>query len=167
MHKMTEDNLKAAFAGESQAHMKYKIFAERAEKEGKPNVAKLFNAISFAEKIHAFTHLRELKGIGKTGENFDTAIAGETYGIEEMYPAFKAVAELQDEKSAIRSIDYAVAAEKDHAQFYKRAKESVYNEKDLNIGDIWVCSVCGHTVEGEPPDICPVCKVKKEMYVKF
>lgn len=98
MHKMTQGNLEAAFAGESQAHMKYHAFADKAEKEGLPEVARLFRAVSFAEQVHATAHFRTLDGIGTTEENLQAAIDGETYEVEEMYPAFIAVAEVQEEK---------------------------------------------------------------------
>ena len=110
MHKMTQQNLQSAFAGESQAHMRYLIFAEVAEKEGMLNVARLFRTIAYAEHVHAQNHLRELAGIGKTLENLDTAIAGETFEIDEMYPAYNEVAKLQKESGAQKSMHYALEA---------------------------------------------------------
>jgi rubrerythrin len=103
MRKMTEENLKAAFAGESQAHTRYLIFAEEAKRHGFENVARLFTAIAFAELVHATNHLRALGGIGKTGENLAKAIEGETFEVDEMYPAYVEVAKLQNEKVAERS----------------------------------------------------------------
>jgi rubrerythrin len=114
MRKMTQANLEAAFAGESQAHMKYAIFADKAEEEGYPEVARLFRAISFAERVHATNHLRELGDIGDTVANLGTAMKGENYENTEMYPAFNAVAKLQEEKGAMLSIHYALEAEKIH-----------------------------------------------------
>ena len=101
MREMTKENLKAAFAGESQAYMKYVIFADRAEEEGYPEVARLFRAIAFAERVHATNHLRELGDIGDTVANLEVAIGGENYENTEMYPAFNAVAKLQEEKGAM------------------------------------------------------------------
>jgi len=95
MRAMTEANLEAAFAGESQAHMKYAIFADKAAREGYPEVARLFRAISYAERVHATNHLRELGGIGDTVANLEVAFSGENYENTEMYPAFDAVARLQ------------------------------------------------------------------------
>lgn len=114
MHEMTKENLKAAFAGESQAHMKYIIFADKAERDGYPEVARLFRAISYAERVHATSHLRELGGIGDTVVNLEAASSGEHYEHTEMYPAFDAVAKLQEEKGAVRSINYALETEKIH-----------------------------------------------------
>ena len=167
MEKMTEDNLQAAFAGESQAHMKYLNFADKAGKEGFPNVARLFQAASFAEQMHASSHLRALEGIQGTAANLGAALGGETFEIEQMYPAYKAVAEAQGEKRALRSMDWALAAEKVHAKLYAEARQSVEAGKDVAAQDIWVCISCGFTMEGVPPDKCPVCGVSKEKFRKF
>jgi rubrerythrin len=167
MHNMTEDNLKAAFAGESQAHMRYLVFAEKAEKEGLSNIARLFRATAYAEQIHASSHLRTLGGVQSTPENLIEAIGGETYEVEEMYPAFIAVAEAQEEKRARLSMNYAMEAEKTHAALYEQAKESADAGQDAEFGTIHVCDVCGYTVEGEAPDRCPVCKAKKERFRAF
>jgi rubrerythrin len=167
MHEMTKDNLKAAFAGESQAHMKYVIFADKAERDGYPEVARLFRAISYAERIHATNHLRELGGIGDTVANLETASSGEHYEHTEMYPAFDAVAKLQEEKGAIRSINYALETEKIHEVMYNQARESVTAGKDIEASPIYVCPVCGHTVFGEAPDKCPICKLPKDKYHEF
>ena len=167
MRKMTQENLKAAFAGESQAHMKYAIFADKAEEEGYPEVARLFRAISFAERIHATNHLRELGDIGDTVANLGTAMEGENYENTEMYPAFNAVARLQDEKGAMRSIHYALEAEKIHEAMYGEAKNMVASGSDIQAAPVFVCPVCGHTVIGEAPDKCPVCGTSKDKYHKF
>ena len=115
MGQMTKENLLAAFAGESQAHMKYLIFADKAEKEKRPNVARLFRANALAERIHATNHLKELGMIGKTDANLQAGIDGETFEFEEMYPAYRAVAELQGQKRALRIMEWAMEAEKSHA----------------------------------------------------
>jgi rubrerythrin len=167
MQQMTKDNLETAFAGESQAHMKYLIFADKAEKEGFANVARLFRATSYAEQVHATGHFRTLKGVGKTAENLEAAIGGETYEVDEMYPAFIAVAKEQQEKAAVRSNEWALEAEKVHAALYGRAKSAVESGSDTDIGQVYVCSVCGWTGEGEPPDECPLCKAKKNKFVTF
>lgn len=167
MHHMTRDNLKAAFVGESQAHMRYLIFADKAEKEGFPNVARLFRAVAFAERVHATNHLKALEEIGKTDQNLHEAIQGETFEVEEMYPAYKATAEAQEEKRALRSMDWALEAEKAHAQLYVNAREAVTSSGDVALDEMFVCEVCGWTVEGEAPDTCPICGAKHEKFVKF
>lgn len=164
---MTQANLEAAFAGESQAHMKYVIFADKAEREGFPEVARLFRAISYAERVHATNHLRLLGGISDTVSNLETAFSGENYENTEMYPAFDAVATLQEEKGAIRSIHYALEAEKIHEEMYRTAQSSVEAGKDMESAPVYICPVCGHTVIGEAPDKCPVCGALKTKYREF
>ncbi|HZW38117.1 MAG: rubrerythrin family protein [Syntrophothermus sp.] len=167
MRKMTKANLEAAFAGESQAAMKYTIYADKAEREGYIEVAKLFRAIAYAERVHATNHFRALSKLNETSINLLDAADGENYEVEEMYPAFEAVAQLQEEKTALRSIFYAIEAEKIHFKMYNCAKESVDQKKDIEAKDVYVCPVCGHTVMGDLDDDCPICKAKKEKYIKF
>ncbi len=167
MKKMTEKNLQDAFAGESQAHMKYLIFAKRAEEENKPNIARLFRAISFAEQVHATGHFKALGEVAGTLENLQAAIDGENFEVEEMYPAYDAVAKLQAEKEAIRTIHYAIEAEKIHSAMYTEAKQAAKENKDISAETIHICPVCGYTVTGDAPDTCPVCGVAKSKFVKF
>jgi rubrerythrin len=164
---MTQANLEAAFAGESQAHMKYLAFADKAEKEGFPEVARLFRAVSYAEQVHATAHFKVLEGIGQTADNLQAAIGGETYEVEEMYPAFIAVAEVQEEKGAVRSNKFALEAEKVHAGLYEQARQAVLAGNDVALNTVHVCAVCGWTVEGDAPDRCPLCGAKKEKFVTF
>lgn len=167
MKKMTEQNLTSAFAGESQAHMRYTIFADKAEEEGYSNVAKLFRAIAFAERVHAKNHYDVLGNIRGSSDNLQVAIDGETYEVNEMYPAFKAVAELQGEEGAQRSTNWALQAEKVHAGMYQRAKQAVGRKEDIEIGPVQICEVCGYTVEGEAPERCPLCGAPKEKFRSF
>ncbi len=167
MHEMTRDNLQAAFAGESQAHVKYLSFAQKATKEGKENVARLFRAASYAEQMHATRHLAVLRGVAGTGDNLVAAMAGESHEVEEMYPAFLAVAVEQDEAKAQESLNYAFQAEKVHLGMYERARTAVEAGGDAAIDELWVCSYCGFTMEGQPPDTCPLCNTPKNEFVKF
>ncbi len=167
MRKSTETNLNEAFTGECQAFMKYTAFAEKAQRESLPEVARLFTAIAYAERVHAINHLRELGGIGDTASNLDEAIRGENYENTEMYPAFEAVAKLQEEKGALRTIFYALEAEKIHEVMYGDAKEIVETGSDIAPQKIFVCSVCGHTVFGAAPDRCPICKAINSKYKEF
>lgn len=167
MKEKTEKNLMAAFAGESQAHMKYKAFADKAEQEGLSNIARLFRANSFAEQIHATNHLRTLSGINATAENLEGAIEGESYEVAEMYPEFITVGEEEEEKAALFSFNAALEAEKVHNELYKRAKEAADQGQDADFPPIQVCTVCGFTVEGEAPDNCPVCNAPKDKFREF
>jgi len=168
MRKMVEKALNEAFAGESMAHMKYLIFAEIAENSGKKNLARLFKAIAYAEFVHAKNHAKAL-GIPKGNlENLESARGGEEFEIEDMYPAYEAIAKLFDDKQAQRSIHYAIEAEKIHEKLYADAKEKVKNDEDLDNKDIYICPVCGFTYVGDnPPDKCPVCGVPKDKFEKF
>ena len=167
MKEMTKENLKAAFAGESQAHLKYLAFSAQAEKEGKSNIARLFHAIAYAEQVHAMNHLKELGGIGNTVANLKAGIDGENFEVDEMYAAYLEVAELQNEKGAARSMRYAVEAEKIHAEMYADAIDAAEAGNDIEIGEVHICPVCGFTHIGEPPDRCPVCKAKKDRFKAF
>ena len=167
MKSTTVNNLRNAFAGESQAHMKYLIFADKADKEGKTNIARLFRAVSFAEQIHAANHFNVLGENKSLSENLQTAINGETYEVDEMYPSFLEVAKNQNEKQAQLSFAGALEAEKIHARMYKNAKQAVDEGKDISVGDIYICEVCGYTVEAEAPDRCPVCNAPKDKFKKF
>jgi len=167
MRKMTESNLQAAFSGESQAHMRYLIFADKAETDGHANVARLFKAIAFAEQVHATNHFKTLDGIDTTAGNLQTAINGETYEVEDMYPAFRAVAELQGEKGAVRSTSWALEAEKVHAELYSQARTAVEGGADVQIDEIHICEVCGWTGTGKKPDRCPLCGAKRERIGTF
>ncbi len=168
MRVMTDRFLRDAFAGESQASMKYILFALKAEEENLLNIARLFKAISHAELIHARNHLKALKALNKTSKNLDAAIAGETYEVNEMYPAYIEVAKLQGEKRAEQSVRYALEAEKIHASMYQRAKKAVESGKDIELKNIYICNVCGYTVEGEEaPEKCPICGAPRKKFKKF
>ncbi len=167
MKKMTEKNLSDAFAGESQAHMKYLAFAKQAEKEGFKDVARLFNAIAFAEQVHATNHLKELGNLKSTKENLTASREGENFEIEEMYPAYKTVAEFQNEKGALRSINFALSAEKIHRKLYDDTKEKLESGKEVKLDKISICPVCGYTIVGEAPEKCPVCGAPKSSFKEF
>lgn len=167
MKKMTDENLRAAFAGEAQAHAKYQIFARKAEKEGKSNLARLFRAVAHAELIHAKNHFKALGELGESLENLDRSISGEAFEIDEMYPAYEAIARLQDEKTALRTIKWAVEAEKQHKELFETAKSEIEVSSDSGTAPIFVCDECGYTVEDAPPEKCPLCGKPKERFVKF
>jgi rubrerythrin len=164
---MTEENLKAAFAGESQASQKYLAFAAKADADGKPNAARLFRAAAFAESMHARNHFSVLGGIGDVVANLDTAWGGENFEITEMYPAYGEVAKMQGNSEARTSVRYAVTAEKDHRALYEKAKANVLGGGDLDAAPIRVCPICGHTVQGDAPDECPVCGTAGQFFKEF
>jgi rubrerythrin len=159
----TESNLAEAFAGESQANRKYLAFARKAEEDGYPQVAKLFRAAALAETVHAHNHLRAMGGIRSTAENLVEAVGGETHEFKNMYPGMIEAAKAEGNKDAERSFAFANEVEQIHAQLYQKAADNLGKNEEV---DYHVCQVCGNTVEGEPPDECPVCGAKKEAFQK-
>ena len=160
----TEENLQEAFAGESQANRKYLAFANKADKEGFAQAAKLFRAAAAAETIHAHAHLRAMKGVGDTADNLKEAIAGETHEFKNMYPQMIKDAEAEGHKAALRSFQYANAVEKVHAELYQQALDNL--EAGPAEYDYYVCSVCGHTHPKEAPEKCPVCGANANAFFK-
>lgn len=159
----SEQNLQDAFAGESQANRKYLAFAKQADKEGYHQAAKLFRAAAEAETVHAHNHLKTLGGINSTADNLKEAIAGETHEFKTMYPEMIAAAQEERNKPAERTFNFANEVEKVHAALYQKTLD---NLEGLEETDIYVCSVCGHTVEGAPPDKCPVCQAVAKAFFK-
>jgi len=160
----SEENLKTAFAGESQANRKYLAFAKKADKDGFPQVAKIFRAAAAAETVHAHNHLRELGGIKSTQENIRAAIDGEHYEFTKMYPEFLEDAKKESNKGAERTFNLANEVEKIHHKLYTSALEAVESAKDLEKQDVYICPVCGYTHEGEPPEKCPVCGAVRKVF---
>jgi rubrerythrin len=160
----TVENLKEAFAGECQAYRKYQEFARRADRDGRPNIARLFRATAEAERIHAEAHLAALDGVGSTVENLTAAIAGETHEFTEMYPPMLKQAEAEKHR-AKRMFGYAVQAEAVHAQLYRRARDAAQRGQDLAETSFYLCPVCGHIEFGQPPATCPICGAKASQFV--
>ncbi len=179
---VTVQNLLAAFEGESNANAKYTAFAVKADADGLHGAASLFRAAARAEQIHAANHARVIKQLGgeatceihpvevKTSlENLKTALGGERYEIDTMYPGFLAEATERKNTSAIRTFTFALEAEKTHARLYGEAVALCEaGKKDSWIGtarDFFVCPVCGYT--SETPDEherCPVCNAPWERF---
>ncbi len=158
----TADNLKDAFAGESQANRKYLAFAKAADKEGFPQVARLFRAAAEAETVHAHNHLRELGAVKSTRENLADAIAGETHEFMAMYPGMIEQARAEGLLGAERSFVWTNAVEQTHAGLYRKMLDTLEAAPAI---DYWVCQGCGHTAEGEAPEKCPVCGAPKKMFM--
>ena len=159
----TTDNLKEAFAGESQAHQKYRAFAKRADQDGLPNIARLFRTAAEAERIHAEAHFRNLDGVGATAANLQAAIEGETYEYTTMYPPMEEEAKAENHRARIM-FQYAMKAEEVHANLYKRALEAAAQGHDLSELKFYLCPVCGNIEFGAPPAACPICGAKGERF---
>jgi rubrerythrin len=163
--KSTLDNLREAFAGESQAVEKYRAFAEKAERDGFVNIAKLFRTAAEAERLHAQEHFKAMDGIGCTAENLQDAIEGERYETEVMYPPMLKQAEADGHK-ARRMFGYALEAEAAHARLYQIAWDAVEDEKDLAETDFYLCPICGYIEFGKPKNACPICGTKPEKFME-
>lgn len=160
----TNDNLKEAFAGESQANRKYLAFAKKADQDGFANVARLFRAAAEAETIHAHGHLAALGGIGTTLDNLKAAVDGETFEFTSMYPPMLAQAEAEGHKAA-RMFGWAVKAEAVHARLYSLAVDAVEKGVDLSSVTFYLCPFCGNIEMGEaPPESCSICGAKGEKF---
>ena len=160
----TVQNLQDAFAGESQANRKYLAFAKKAEEDGFKQVAKLFRAAAEAETVHAHAHFRVLGGVKSTAENVQAAIEGEGYEFTTMYPKFLAEAQAEKNKAAEVSFKNALVVEEIHHGLYTQALAAVKGGKDLAAARVFVCQICGNTVNGSAPDKCPVCGVGKDKF---
>jgi rubrerythrin len=162
----TDENLKAAFAGESQANRRYLAFARKAEEEGFTQVAKLFKAAAEAETVHALNHLRITNQTKSTLKNLENAVSGETFEFEKMYPGYISTAKQEGNKQAAWSFNIANQVEQIHAELFAKAMDALKNKKPMEKIDYYVCGVCGNTVEGEAPDNCPICGAPKENFFK-
>ncbi len=162
----TTENLAVAFAGESQANRKYLAFARQAEKEGLPQIARLFRAAAEAETIHALGHLANMGGIGTTLQNLEAAVKGETYEYTEMYPPMVDQAKQEGHK-ARTLLDFASRAEKVHAGLFAQALAAMKAGKDLSQMDVYLCPVCGDVEFGVPPDKCPICGAPAAKFQKI
>jgi len=181
MHAMTEQNLINAFGGESQAHMRYLHFANQADTEKFPNVARLLRAVAHAEYVHAGDHYRALRhlnggfvansmaafGPGNTEKNLGHAIGGETFEITEMYPVYLATAKLQKEKTAEKTFGWAYQAEQEHKRLFEKAMTAVKAGRDVKLGPVQICEVCGWTLAGEVPGVCPTSGAKAHKFKTF
>ncbi len=163
----TDENLKDAFAGESQANRMYLAFAKKADEEGFPQIAKLFRAAAEAETVHALNHFQVMGHVKSTAENLGTAVSGETYEFKKMYPEFIAEAMKAGNKKAEVSFEYANKVEEIHAGMYQKALDALKNKTQPSKADYWVCPVCGNTFEGEAPGKCPICGTPKAKFKKI
>ncbi len=160
-----EEYLKEAFAGESQANRKYLAYAEKADRDGYPQTARLFRAAAAAETVHAHSHLRALKAIGSTADNLKDAIEGESHEFKTMYPEMLKQAQSEGHRAAERSFGFALEVEKVHGGLYQTMLDNLESAGREEYA-YYVCPVCGHTVGREAPDTCPICGTKGSMFKK-
>jgi rubrerythrin len=173
----TLENMQTAFNGESNAHLRYLAFAQRASSEGYGEVASLFRAAARAEQIHAANHAAVIKEMGgvshvqietltvrSTRENLETAIKGESYERDSMYPEFLKQARADRNTRAIRSLNYARTAETEHAKLYTAALRDLDHLKGTDHAYFYVCPTCGFTVRETNFEKCPSCFTAKESF---
>jgi rubrerythrin len=163
----TENNLQEAFSGESQANRRYLFFADKAEKEGYPQVARLFRAAAEAETIHAANHFRAMDGIGSTKENLMAAVSGEFHEFTQMYPPFIMQAEQEQNDRAQRTFKYANEVEQVHHRLFEEVLEALKDGKQPEDKVYYTCPVCGNTFAGEYPEKCPVCGAMHTVFKKM
>jgi rubrerythrin len=162
----TEDNIQEAFGGESMANRRYLFFAEKADKDGYPQVAKLFRAVAEAETVHARNHLNAFDAIGSTKDNLLAAVMGEYQEFTKIYPAFIEKAEEEKNERAKRTFNWANEVEKIHHGYFEAALAALKENRQPEDTTYYVCQVCGNTVTGEPPDECPICGAPLKAFKK-
>ncbi len=153
----TEENLQSAFAGESQANRRYLFFADKAEKEGYLQAARLFRAAAEAETVHARNHFAAMDGVGSTRDNLMAGAIGEHYEFTRMYPPFIEQAEAENNNRARVSFGYANEVEQIHHRHFEAAIKALDAGQQQKDEPYFVCPVCGNTVAGEAPEKCPIC----------
>jgi rubrerythrin len=163
----TENNLQEAFGGESKANRRYTFFAEKADKEGFPQVAKLFRAVAEAETVHARNHLLAMDAIGSTKDNLMAATIGEHQEFTGMYPTFIEIAREEKNDRAGRTFDWANKVEKIHYGYFEAALKAVKEGAAPADATYYVCQVCGNTVPGEAPERCPICGAPATAFKKM
>lgn len=161
----TQENLEAAFAGESQANRRYLAFAKKAEQEGYTQIAKLYKAVAAAETVHALNHFTVMGGVGETSDNLKKSISGEIAEFKEMYPKFIEQAKAEGASDAtVLTFDVANRVEKIHAGLFQDALDNLGKNE---VTDYYVCQICGNTVEGSALEKCPICNAPREMFEKI
>ena len=163
----TEENLTTAFSGESQANRRYLFFADKAEKEGYAQVARLFRAAADAETVHARNHFNAMDAVGSTRDNLMAASIGEHHEFTRMYPPFIDKAEEEQNERALRSFTLANEVEQIHHGLFEATVKTVEAGQPVKEEPYFVCQVCGNTVAGEAPDKCPVCGAAKKQFKKI
>ncbi|MDO8715532.1 MAG: rubrerythrin family protein [Dehalococcoidales bacterium] len=181
----TDGNLKTAFAGESQAKRRYLLFAEKADKEGYSQIARLFRAASAAENVHARRHFEAMgtagstmdsmtaavtsntvDEAGSTKDNLTVAVTGEHYEFTKMYPSFTKEAEKEDNLRAQISFDRAKSVEQIHHKLFEATIKALEAKQPIKSEPYFVCGVCGYTVAGEAPEKCPICGALRVRFTK-
>ena len=162
----TEDNLQTAFAGESQANRRYLFFADKADKGGHPQIARLFRAAAEAETVHARAHFNAMDGVGSTRDNLNAGVIGEHHEFTRMYPPFIEQAKADKYSRAERTFDFANQVEEIHYGLFQAALKALDSGEEAADEPYYVCQVCGNTVAVAAPEKCPICGVPAGSFKK-
>ena len=166
----TDENLISAFSGESQASIRYRVFAEIAREKGLKNLARVFEAFSYSEFVHAKNHMKNFRSdeLDDPLSALDEAIWSETHEVEEIYPEFYEEAIAEKKKKAATSFRWAMETEKKHAEIYRQLRVLVESGRDRAFDQkIYVCPTCGYVFAGEAPEVCPLCSISRESFRVF
>lgn len=165
--RKTDENLQEAFAGESQANRRYLFFADKADKEGYTQIARLFRAAAEAETVHARNHFDAMDGVGSTKANLNAGVIGEHQEFTGMYPPFIEQAKEDKYQRAVTTFDWANKVEEIHYNYFQAALKALDSGETMRDEPYFVCQRCGNTVEGEAPDKCPICGASKSTFKKI
>jgi rubrerythrin len=160
----TDNNLKSAFAAESQAYFRYTFFAGKADADGFPEVAKLFRAAARAEMVHVRNHFTVMGGVGGLKDNLLAAATAELSEVTQFYPSFIRKAQEERSENAQRTFTYAYSAEKVHNELFENALEAAKNGQTVPTKEFYVCQVCGNVITGEIPQTCSICKSTSDKF---
>jgi rubrerythrin len=164
MDERIRDAVHQAYTGESKASLRLKLFAEKAQEEGYPQMAKLFRVISFSEELHGKRALRLLREIRSTQENLAESFESETRVAGVAYDKFIRYAEEAEDRPASLYFSQSKDVEEIHAKLYKEAMDHMLEDRKTTY---YVCEVCGYVSDGVLPEVCPVCDAKKDRFVTF
>jgi rubrerythrin len=167
MGEKTEANLQQAFAGESQANRRYLFFGDKADKEGLPQVARLFRAAAEAETVHAYNHFNAMTGIGSSVDNLSAAVIGEHQEFTRMYPSMIDQAVEDQADKAQTSFEWANTVEQIHYNLFQEMLKAVKEKQSIPNASYYVCPLCGNTVLGQAPDKCPICGTLGKKFKKI
>ncbi len=160
----THDALQQAYAGEAKASLRLKVYAQKAEEDGYPQIAKLFRVIARSEEIHGSRALKALREIKTTEENLAESFQSERGVAEVAYADFVSRAEAAGDRAAVLFFRQSKDVEETHAKLYKEAMNHLMAERET---EYYVCLVCGYVADGERPEICPVCGAKEDQFSRF
>jgi len=157
-----KDALRQAFTGEAKAALRLKVYADRADTEGYPQIAKLFRVIARSEEIHGARALKLLKGTKTTEENLAESFQSELGVAEVAYGEFVRLAETEGDRAAALHFSQSRDVEEGHANLYKEAMNHLLAERETTY---YVCLVCGYVADGIRPEACPVCGAKADQFL--